>query len=107
MFSKITLGNPETCRTEAEISDDSGNSVAVVYEAIDGWHIELCRTIRAEEMEQLDAIIQTAKNDLSHYVNRKGLNVPTNLTVGDLSLWLLLKDDGTALGIRLSDLENS
>jgi hypothetical protein len=33
MFSTATLGNAEACRTECEISDDSGNCVAVVYES--------------------------------------------------------------------------
>jgi hypothetical protein len=32
-------------------------------------------------------------------VNRKGENVPNELTTrGALALWLMLKDDGTAMG---------
>jgi hypothetical protein len=34
-------------------------------------------------------------------VNRRGENVPAAMTVGALSLWLMLKDDGTAMGVKL------
>ena len=104
MFSKVTLGNTETCRTEAEISDENGNYVAVVYESQDGWHVEVSRTVRAEEAKSFDAIVETAKSDLSHYINRKGLNPPDDLAVAGLSFWLMEKDDGTVMGIRLTDL---
>jgi hypothetical protein len=36
MFEIIIAGNPDACRTEAEITDESGNRV--VYEDSNGWH---------------------------------------------------------------------
>ena len=38
MFEIIIAGNPDACRTEAEITDESGNTVAIVYEDSNGWH---------------------------------------------------------------------
>jgi hypothetical protein len=104
VFSKGTLGNAEACRTEAEISDEKGNYVAVVFESEDGWHVELSRNIRPEEVESFNAIVDRAKSDLSHYLNRKGLNPPDDLTVAGLSLWLMQQDDETVLGMSLADL---
>jgi hypothetical protein len=102
MFSKVTFGNTEACRTEAEISDESGNFVAVAYEAQDGWHVDISKSLRPEEPESFNAIVEKAKSDLSHYVNRKALS-PDDLTVAELSFWLMEKDDGTVMGMRLSD----
>jgi hypothetical protein len=36
MFSKTILGNVDECRTECEISDEVGTTVAVVYENDNG-----------------------------------------------------------------------
>lgn len=47
--------------------------------------------------------VAAAKVSLSHYINRMGTNPPQNLSVGGLSLWLMQKDDGTALGLKLAD----
>lgn len=105
MFSKVTLGNTQTCRTEAEISDESGNVVALVYENDHGWEIKLFREIQPEEVKDFDAVVSKAKDDLSHYVNRKGINPPEDLTAGGMSLWLMEKDDGTVLGLDLRELE--
>lgn len=102
MFSKVTLGNTDACRTEAEISDGSGRTVAIVYEAEDGWHVEYFAEITPDERDGFDAVLEKAKSDLSHYVNRMGLDAPRNLTRGALSAWLMQKDDGTALGIRIA-----
>ena len=35
-------------------------------------------------------------------MNRMGSNPPEDTTAGALSLWLMLKDDGTVLGIELN-----
>jgi len=41
MFETIIAANPDACRTEAEIADESGNRVAIVYEDSGGWHTEI------------------------------------------------------------------
>jgi hypothetical protein len=77
--------------------------VAVVYEAHDGWHVRVRRDLRTEELDKFDASVEAAKQRLSRYINRLGSNPPEGSTVGELSLWLMAKDDGTALGIRQED----
>ena len=100
MYSVTITGNVEECRTEAEIIDGEGAVSAVVYEALDGWHTN----ILAERLDRASAEFQTAvenaKESLSHYVNRRGENPPEAATRGAISLWLMLKDDGTALGVN-------
>ncbi len=103
MFFMTVLGNVDECRTDCEISDESAATVAVVYEAHDGWHVNILKPVRAEELDDFNASVAAAKQSLSHYVNRMGSNPPEGSTVGGLSLWLLEKDDGTALGFKLSE----
>jgi hypothetical protein len=98
MFETIIVGNPETCRTEAEIADESGRRFAIVYEDSDGWHTEVLGDWVEQVPSGFDTLIERAKEVLSHYVNRRGENVPGELTRGALSLWLMAKDDGTAMG---------
>ncbi|MGB8325206.1 MAG: hypothetical protein WCE52_19775 [Candidatus Acidiferrum sp.] len=98
MYSITIAGNLERCRTEAEISDATAAVVAVVYEQVDGWHA----VVRDEHLNQADADFQStvslAMEMLSHDVNRRGENVADNPTRGTLALWLMRKDDGTAMG---------
>jgi hypothetical protein len=101
MFSRAIIGNVDECRTECEISDDTGTTVAVVYEDSSGWHIDLLRGFRTEEVAAFDICVETSKQKLSSYVNRRGSNLPKDATAGGLSLWLMQKDDGTTLGIGL------
>ena len=103
MFFITVLGNVDECRTDCEISDETAATVAVVYEAHDDWHVNVLKGVRAEELDDFNASVAAAKQGLSHYVNRMGSNPPEGLTVGSLSLWLMEKDDGTALGLKLSE----
>ncbi len=43
--------------------------------------------------------IEEVKANMRFYVNRTGLQPPESLTRGELSLWLLVKEDGTAMGV--------
>lgn len=100
MFSTTIITNLHECRTECEISDHS-SVVALVYEGHDGWHVNSLRPVSADEREDFEARIAEAKERLVHYVNRLGTDPPVGLTLGGLSLWLMQKDDGTAMGIRV------
>lgn len=102
MFSNTILGNVDERRTECEISGDAGAAMAVVYETHEGWCVEVLREPKDEELASFNASVEAAKQSLSHYVNRRGSNPPKETTMGGLSLWLLEKDDGTALGIDLN-----
>ena len=101
MFETVIVGNVDTCRTEAEIADETGVRVAIVYEGLDGWHMELVDRRQGLPITEFDALVENAKEVLSHLVNRRGENVPREMTRGALSLWLMLKDDGTAMGRKL------
>ena len=99
MFETIIAANPDACRTEAEIADESGNRIAIVYEDSDGWHTEVLDDRIEKASTSFDALIESAKEVLSHYVNRRGENVPSEFTTaGALALWLMAKDDGTMMG---------
>jgi hypothetical protein len=101
MFEIIIAGNVEACRTEAEITDESGNRVAIVYEDSDGWHTQVTNARVEQSPVSFSALIDNANEVLSHYVNRRGKNVPSGVaTVGALALWLMAKDDGTVMGRR-------
>jgi hypothetical protein len=101
VFSTTIFTNLDECRTESEITDDS-SVVAVVYEGRDGWHVNKLRSISEGEGQAFDRTIAEAKERLSHYVNRFGEDVPDGLTRAGLSLWLMQKDDGTAMGMPIS-----
>ena|SRR5579863_2919212 len=101
MYSVTIIGNVDQCRTEAEISDGKGAVLAVVYETSDGWHTDMLVEQLNQGSTDFQAAIEHAKESLSHYVNRRGENPPENATPGVFSLWLMVKDDGTAMGINL------
>lgn len=103
MFSKVILGNVDECRTEWEIADDTAETVAVVYEGRDGWHVKVLRPLRNEELEAFNEAVEAAKQRFSHYINRMGGIAPEETTRGALSLWLMQKDDGTVLGIDIDN----
>jgi hypothetical protein len=69
----------------------------------DGWHTD----ILAEQLNQAATDFQTAvehaKGSLSHYVNRRGENPPENTTWGAFSLWLMVKDDDTTMGVYMEN----
>ena len=98
MVETIIVGNVDTCRTEAEIADETGNRVAVVYEDSNGWHTEILGNRIEQNSPSSNELLENAKKVLSHYVNRRGDNRPNELTtVGALSLWLMVKDDGAVM----------
>jgi hypothetical protein len=98
-YSLTIAGNVEECRTEAEISCD-GKLAAIVYEASDGWYTQVIENQFAQPSSDFDAAVNNAQQTLSHYINRWGENAPQNMTWGAFTLWLMMKDDGTAMGIR-------
>jgi hypothetical protein len=99
VFETIIVGNVDARRTQAEIADESGKRVAIVYEDPDGWHTEVLDDRVEQGSTSFNALVENAKEVLSHYVNRRGDNVPSQLTtVGALALWLMAKEDGTAMG---------
>ena len=103
MFETIIAGNLECCRTEAEIADESGNRVAIVYEDSEGWHTQVVDARVEQPTATFSELIENAKEVLSHYVNRRGENIPSEVTTaGQLALWLMVKDDGTMMGLRKS-----
>ena len=105
-FSINFLGNVSDCRTEAEVSlrhppSDTDPLCAVVYEGGTGPVVEWFGGAAESKSHALVAAVEDAKLGLLGYVNRRGLNPPEGLTRAGLSLWLLEKVDGTALGVPL------
>jgi hypothetical protein len=44
-------------------------------------------------------LVAQLKAKMEAYVNRKGADAPEGMNRGEMALWLMLKDDGTAMGI--------
>jgi predicted phosphoribosyltransferase len=101
VYSVSIIGNVEQCRAEAEISDGEGAVLAVVYETSDGWHTHILVEQLNQAATDFQTAVENAKESLSHYVNRRGENPPENATWGVFSLWLMVKDDGTAMGMDM------
>ena len=82
------------------ITSDKEHFIGRVFEREDGWHYDLMSSV-AELGISHDRFImevESAKEALRPYVNRKGTNPPTDLSAAEFSLWLMMKEDGTALG---------
>ncbi len=97
-FAQTVFGNVAECRTEIEISLE-GMCVAVVYETEAGWQTQFLAGAATDNLDRgLQCQIEAARDELTHYVNRRGTNPPAALTAPGLSLWLMARDDGTAMG---------
>jgi hypothetical protein len=101
VYSVTIIGNVEQCRTEAELSDGEGAVLAVVYETSDGWQTDIYVEQLNQAATDFQSAVENAKESLSHYVNRRGEDPPENATLGAFSLWLMVKDDGTAMGLNM------
>ena len=106
-YAVSILGNVQRCRTEAEVAclltDGSSVEIATIFETASGWQVEIHNEELAKELGNLlYAAIEEAKEGLRHYVNRLGENPPEGLTAAGLSLWLMEKEDGTAMGIPIT-----
>ena len=93
-------GDVNRCCTCAEIYRRQ-QFVASLCETADGWQVHI--ESNESRDEGLQAAVDTAKERLLQYVNRKGMDAPSGLTRAGLSLWLLQKTDGTAMGISMPE----
>jgi len=96
------FGNIDECRTVAAIYDGVRNLIAVVYEDDRGWHTSLMPETRYSSFA-IEGSIAGVRRDLSRNVNHRGLNPPVGLTRSGVALWLMLKDDGTAIGMPMGE----
>lgn len=108
MNMSITIfGNVAACRTEAEIGlldNDGGVKIlAVVFETADGWNVEMHDESVAHNApnQQFAKAVEDAKKKLQNYINRRGDAPPEGLNPAGLSLWLMTKTDGTAMGQKI------
>jgi hypothetical protein len=77
--------------------------VAKVYELPDGWKVDLFQAQRGMPLVELLNTLQSAQSRLLEYINRRGENQPESMTRAGMSLWLMEKSDGTAMGIKLNE----
>jgi hypothetical protein len=87
------LGSPEDGFTSSEIYRRKDNRlVGRIFELIDGWYIQ---TDHFDELNNKDFVhcLNQAKENLKHYTNRKGAHFPKDWTRGQISLWLMQRDD--------------
>jgi hypothetical protein len=99
MLNHIFVSNIEQCRLEAEVSNDRGDVIAIIYEDQFGWRLEEVEGFPNKLPSQF---IEQVKAEMQRFVNRVGSNAPQHCTRGELALWLMRKDDGTAMGVPYS-----
>src|SRR5579862_4841591 len=87
--------------TVAEISFGK-QPVAFVFETSDGWQIDFCAVeATCFALDSFLSAVTAARERLSRYVNRRGQSPPEGLSAAGFSLWLMQKNDGTAMGVKL------
>jgi hypothetical protein len=92
-YSFMVMGNPDDGFTSAELTVD-GTMIGRVFELADGWYVHLAEPERLRDAELVRLILE-AKEELSHYVNRKGASeFPPDWSRAAASLWLMQRDDG-------------
>lgn len=79
--------------TSAEISAEEAGQVVRVFELASGWYVHTGSLERLREPDLLDAVLK-ARDELLHYVNRKGGDPPPDVSRAGFSLWLMQRDDG-------------
>jgi hypothetical protein len=94
MIDYMLVSNVEEVHLEAEISDGQGKLIATLYEDASGWHLD-----RIEQDAIPDKFVEQVKIRMQAYVNRKGLSAPEGANRGDMALWLMLKEDSSAMGL--------
>jgi hypothetical protein len=88
--------------THLVIGNVANELLALVFESESGWETKYFGAAAKDvSIPGLAAEIGEAQTKLERYVNRRGVDAPAGLTVQGLSLWLLLKEDGTAMGQRI------
>ncbi len=90
------VSNLGECRLDAELSASDGTVLAILFEDSAGWHLEW---INAGQSSISRKFIEQVKVDMQQYVHRTGLQAPEGLTMGELALWLLRKEDRPAMGV--------
>ncbi len=96
-YRSTICGVPDDGFTSAELGTESGDLVGRVFELDSGWYVECQDLDYLQEPQFLKAILE-ARDDLRHYVNRKG-PVPEGATRAAASLWLMQRDDGKGFTI--------
>lgn len=102
MFGITIFGGVDDGYTSAEVSYDDA-IVAIVHDSTDGWQIELFGSDGGISLPELIDALKAAQSRLSEYVNRRGDQPPEGLTRAGMSLWLMERTDGSAMGIKLGE----
>jgi hypothetical protein len=103
-FRLVVVGNVQLCRTEAEvylIGLSGERLIGVAYETSQGWKLDPVEWAVGLSPESAAAALAAAQERLKGYVNRRGDSPPPGLSAAGLSLWLMEKTDGTAMGTSI------
>ena len=92
-YEVVIAGIVDDGFTSAVINDQSGKQVARVFELSSGWFVETDALERLQDPVLMQAVL-AGRNELLHYVNRKGGVFPEGSTRAGISLWLMERDDG-------------
>ena len=105
-FTIVVTGNHVEGFTAAELSWTTASGehqLGRVFERPSGWVFQLFAEDSPRDMPFDDFVdhLRKAREALLPYVNRVGLDPPEALTSAAMSLWLMTKADGTAMGSRV------
>lgn len=101
-YNRTIAGNPDDGFTSAELEDASGEFAGRVFQLEAGWYIACPNLDRLEDPEFV-AVVLGAREELLHYVNRRGTHLPEGLTPAGASLWLMQRDDGKGFTMASDD----
>jgi hypothetical protein len=98
------IGNPDDGFTSAEIytADDLEDYMGRVFELSDGWYVQVDDLTTLNDSAFVKTILET-KDELMHYINRKGAEFPEDVSRAAISLWLMQRDDGKGFSIADSE----
>jgi hypothetical protein len=106
-YSFVIAGNWEDGFTSAEIEDESGTFLCRVFELHRGWYVHLHEPELLRDGELAEAIV-AAKEELLHYVNRKGADFSNGgWTRAAVSLWLMQRDDGKGFTVPTQEVDEA
>ena len=94
------VGNHDDGFTSAEIytADNLQDYIGRIFELDDGWYIQVDDLNCLQDPAFVQTILET-KDELLHYVNRKGAEFSEGTTIAAISLWLMQRDDGKGFNL--------
>lgn len=98
-YRYVVCGNPDDGFTSSEIYKGE-KYIGRIFELDDGWYININEFETLKDTKLIE-FIKKVQEDLKHYVNRKGGELPKDMSVAGIALWLMQRDDKKGFSIDI------